>query len=150
MKHRISAVNPHLRRGTCAVCGPTWLKRRERDGRVSWSCGRRHNAYSKTSTPKGRIGKLAEAHGLPPDRCWDCGFEAIALAQLDIHHLNEDHDDNRPENLMLLCANCHRFIHAVGGKWALDVGVIEYLSSRGLSCFKEEFKRASAPARAAA
>ena len=46
-----------------------------------------------------------------PDKkseCEKCGFVAVHSCQLDIHHINENHSDNTPNNLQTLCANCHR------------------------------------------
>lgn len=43
--------------------------------------------------------------------CTLCGFVPIHICQLDVHHINGDHSDNRPENLTTLCANCHRLAH---------------------------------------
>ena len=40
--------------------------------------------------------------------CERCGFIPIHKSQLDVDHKNEDHGDNRKENLWTLCANCHR------------------------------------------
>jgi hypothetical protein len=47
--------------------------------------------------------------GLLPDQCERCGIdswlgEALSLA---LHHVNGDGQDNRLENLQLLCPNCH-------------------------------------------
>jgi uncharacterized membrane protein len=39
------------------------------------------------------------------ERCATCGAEPPAV--LDIHHVNGDHFDNRPENLQVLCRSCH-------------------------------------------
>lgn len=47
------------------------------------------------------------------DLCVLCGFIPVHACQLDVHHINGDHADNRPENLTTLCANCHRLAHAV-------------------------------------
>ncbi len=41
-------------------------------------------------------------------RCDECGFEPKNPCQLDVDHINCDKNDNRPENLRTLCANCHR------------------------------------------
>jgi len=44
-------------------------------------------------------------------RCLKCKKRFL---QLDIHHKNKVHNDNRKKNLMLLCKKCHGLIH--GGK----------------------------------
>jgi transposase len=47
--------------------------------------------------------------GLKEDRCEECGItewlgEPLSMA---LHHVNGDGDDNRLENVVLLCPNCH-------------------------------------------
>lgn len=44
--------------------------------------------------------------------CLVCGEVRIT----QIHHLNRDPKDNRPENLMELCPTCHYLIHHKGGE----------------------------------
>jgi hypothetical protein len=47
--------------------------------------------------------------GLKVDRCEQCGideWEGRALS-MALHHVNGDRQDNRLENLQLLCPNCH-------------------------------------------
>lgn len=41
------------------------------------------------------------------DRCARCG----TTRRLGIHHLNDDHYDNAPENLVVLCVSCHSSVH---------------------------------------
>ena len=43
-------------------------------------------------------------------RCINCN----AILNLTVHHLNEDRNDNRLDNLVVLCAFCHSKKH--GGK----------------------------------
>ncbi len=41
-------------------------------------------------------------------KCLICGEEKIVAA----HHVNEDHSDNRPENLVPLCPTHHQYVHS--------------------------------------
>lgn len=40
--------------------------------------------------------------------CEKCGFVAEDVCQLDVDHIDGNHQNNDPENLQTLCANCHR------------------------------------------
>ena len=45
------------------------------------------------------------------EQCWQCGWKEVSLftkrIPLHIHHIDGHYMNNRPENLMLLCPNCH-------------------------------------------
>lgn len=41
-------------------------------------------------------------------QCLICGFTPEHLCQLDIDHIDGNHKNNNPDNLQVLCANCHR------------------------------------------
>jgi hypothetical protein len=43
--------------------------------------------------------------------CEKCGFVPVNSCQLDIHHVDWDHENNDASNLKTLCANCHRLEH---------------------------------------
>jgi len=40
--------------------------------------------------------------------CEVCGFVAKNKCQLDVDHIDGNHENNEPSNLQTLCANCHR------------------------------------------
>ncbi len=42
--------------------------------------------------------------------CDICRFVAVHPCQMDVHHRNGDHYDDRRCNLQTLCANCHRLV----------------------------------------
>lgn len=42
------------------------------------------------------------------DYCEECGFIAVHRVQLDVDHIDGNHQNNNPSNLQTLCANCHR------------------------------------------
>lgn len=109
--HRITQVDSDARRGVCSICGPTWIKRKERRGFVSWTCGQLHGSYSATASARLKQLLRDVAPNGPTDGCWNCGFIALHSAQLDVHHRDGNHSNDAPANLELLCANCHRLVH---------------------------------------
>jgi 5-methylcytosine-specific restriction endonuclease McrA len=42
--------------------------------------------------------------------CERCGYNKC-LSALQVHHLDKNRSNNRLENLMVLCANCHCEVH---------------------------------------
>ena len=42
------------------------------------------------------------------DTCESCGFKAVHSCQLDVDHIDGNHNNNKLSNLQTLCANCHR------------------------------------------
>ena len=50
--------------------------------------------------------------GLKESKCEVCG----CTESLELHHINGNHQDNRLENLQILCANCHRKTNNFRGK----------------------------------
>ena len=56
--------------------------------------------------------------GLKEEKCECCGnIEWLGQPiKLELHHINGNHNDNRLENLQLLCPNCHAYTDNYRGK----------------------------------
>lgn len=111
-------------------CNPTtilkWLKRfniPRRDYSEQWDlktkAGRRlikdgnfdYQEYKSIYSEEGRLSKVARKYIIDRvGKCQACGYSEV----LDLHHINENHKDNRPENHAILCPNCHAKIHRLG------------------------------------
>ena len=99
--HKLLSVDLVNMIGECAGCGNVQL-------------------VLKQGKPKCKNGKK-QYHKSPPsnwayrkhvrDKCERCGFVPEAMCQLDVHHIDHNHDNNDPNNLRTLCANCHRLVH---------------------------------------
>ena len=63
-----------------------------------------------TNSGKLRVRLIKE--GLKENKCEVCG----CAESLELHHINGNHQDNRLENLQILCANCHRKTNNFRGK----------------------------------
>lgn len=46
-----------------------------------------------------------------------------------VHHMNEDHEDNRPENLVPLCPTHHLYMHSRHKKLIIEI-VDEYIKNK--------------------
>lgn len=49
--------------------------------------------------------------GISKNKCMECGWKRInqttGLVPLEINHKDGNHKNNKPENLELICPNCH-------------------------------------------
>lgn len=71
-------------------------------------------------------------------RCAGCGFQSFSPSSakssaekmkgghLELHHLDDDHDNNKPKNIAVLCSLCHSVFHCgvIDGR---ECGQIAYL-----------------------
>lgn len=56
-------------------------------------------------------------------KCVVCGEDKVVA----VHHFNENHNDNRPENLVPMCPTHHQYMHSKY-KWMVECVVVEYVN----------------------
>jgi len=51
------------------------------------------------------------------DQCDKCGFKSKSLEIFNVFYVDGDLNNNRPNNLKTICANCQRVLHKEGVRW---------------------------------
>jgi len=114
----------------CPVCGESFFGV---SFTCSYSCSNRHFRHSRIGgakyksdnflMEKSRYRELCFRHH--DKKCVVCGEENI----VEVHHLNEDHNDHRPENMVPLCPTHHQYYHS---KYRKEVGPLidKYIKER--------------------
>jgi hypothetical protein len=69
-------------------------------------------------TQRGHLKRRLIKAGLKENRCEKCGIDEWEGEPLNmaLHHVNGDGSDNRLENILLLCPNCHAQTPNYGGR----------------------------------
>lgn len=86
----------------CTTCGIRPCVWRQDDGRFGprcWKCSR--------TVLRNRSGGVRTVHSLAGP-CSRCGFVPEHYCQREVDHIDGNHANGSPENLQVLCANCHR------------------------------------------
>lgn len=127
---------------TCPKCGgPKY--------RYSKTC---RNCYSVSGklNPNYKHGRSHKNHNyldfiglyLKSPRCGLCDEDEVAV--LEVHHINRDTSDNSEDNLMLLCANCHKKEHykeSASKKLQKVEYIVKILSTEPELIIRKKFKR---------
>jgi len=87
-------------RPVCSQCKHNLAEKKKVEGQFYDRCTTCRRGYSKSSSRHYTQHKKKF--------CEECGFIAIHECQLDVDHKDGDKTKNEPEDLMTLCANCHR------------------------------------------
>lgn len=117
--HKLSQIDETTKTGLCANCGEVPLKRKKQNnGQYGWRCKpaylkfetkrvKKRSPSSFTRTERGIYGNYTYRQHVK-DSCEKCGFIPEHSVQLDVDHIDGNHQNHDPDNLQTLCANCHR------------------------------------------
>lgn len=118
---RLKKPEPVDIQGICVLCGINkQVSRGGKNYRPTCSgChnerrGLKRNHYAKITARPYKKHKKSQ--------CEVCGFVPVHPCQLDVDHIDGDHSNNAIENLMTLCANCHRLKTFINKDWDKEKG----------------------------
>jgi len=95
--HRLSEIDEVNKSSLCSFCGLTKIKKvgKHKNGKIHWRCVK---AEKRIYKKKDRRKSVYER----------CGFKPEHKCQLDLDHIDGNHNNNHFSNCQTLCANCHR------------------------------------------
>lgn len=102
-KHVSSCKQNPVNQKACPVCTTMFTGS---GVTCSYSCSNKHFAHIRNKDK--RLGYQALCFRYHGKKCLVCGEDKIVAA----HHVNEDHNDNRVENLVPLCPTHHQYLHS--------------------------------------
>jgi hypothetical protein len=107
-KHHLSQIDKESRTAICKSCGLVRIKPRSKNLSERWRCSKASNKYQYDREKKRGWHHQRQHRRWVGSICERCGFIPEDCCQLDVHHKDKDHKNNKQENLITLCANCHR------------------------------------------
>lgn len=86
-----------------------------------------HTSYKDESSK--RLREMVIGQGRFGRRCYYCDFSFGSSTYFEVHHLDHDHQNVDPGNLVPICEMCHSAFHIdlVNRKWPGDSGKIIFL-----------------------
>lgn len=92
-------------RPKCSQCKRNLAAKGKAPGTFRSACSTCSRGYSKS--PESRLNERPWKR-FKKDFCEQCGFIPVHPCQLDVDHRDGDKSRNSEEDLITLCANCHR------------------------------------------
>lgn len=76
------------------------------------------SAYLSRKLDRGQLRRRLLQEGVLTECCYECGITHWLGHRLSLHldHINGENNDSRPENLRLLCPNCHSQTETFGAR----------------------------------
>ncbi len=120
--HRLTEKDEENKTCVCSICGPVGYvvrggygvcrtRWRERERKRRWKVRERGRAERELWLSENARSGKTDHRRFATMVCSRCGFQAQEIAQMDVHHKDEDRTNNHKSNLESLCACCHRLRH---------------------------------------
>ena len=102
--------NNPSKRGLCVICNKAKQSScgTRKDGSKIWRLFCNHCIELHRGYERDRFRGSKDYRKKVRCKCERCGFIPEHISQLDVDHIDNNHDNNNPSNLQTLCANCHR------------------------------------------
>lgn len=102
--HILTDICEKSKTAYCSDCGVAAIFcKKDKGGSICWTCLK--------GSPGKEDRKKAKLRALKKDYCEECGFKSIIPQQIDIHHIDGNHNNDDLLNLTSICTNCHRLKH---------------------------------------
>ncbi len=92
----------------CDVCETEFVKKKHTQTTCSYCCSNKKFRSGEDNGNWKEESYRTTCFLHHEKKCVVCGEENIVA----VHHFNENHDDNRPENLIPLCPTHHQYCHS--------------------------------------